>query len=119
MQNIKELTSQDFNFFIENNSVVIVYFWAELSDTCKRFEQVYKTLAQEYPEVNFTKINIDNDADLAASLHIKSIPHILVYKDGLAIYSEFGSVSEGILKELIDEAIELDVTDLRKSLDKE
>lgn len=48
---------------------------------------------------------------------IRSIPHLMVFKEGIAIYSESGSMPESTLKELVQQALDVDVSEIRAQLD--
>ena len=45
---------------------------------------------------------------------MRSIPHLMVFKQGIAIYSESGSMPESTLKELVEQALAVDVAAVRE-----
>jgi thioredoxin 1 len=118
-QEVHEVGSQGFESFITKNEIVIVDFWATWCAPCRQFSVVYERVAQMYPAVTFAKINIEQEAELAEAFNIRSIPHLMVFKQGIAIYSEAGSMPESTLKELVEQAIKADVSAIRKQLDEQ
>lgn len=111
------VASDEFETLIQNNELVFIDFWAVWCAPCKQFASVFEHVAELNPDVTFAKINIENEAELAESFNIRSIPHLMVFKQGIAIYSEAGSMPESTLKELVEQAKEADVSAIRDQLD--
>lgn len=109
--------SDEFEALIQNNDVVFIDFWATWCAPCKQFATVYERVAAESTGVVFAKINIEHEAELSDMFNIRSIPHLMVFKQGIAIYSEAGSMPESTLKELVEQALEADVSAIREQLD--
>lgn len=116
---IKNLSAGQFEACIDNNELVFVDFWAQWCAPCKHFAKVYESVAMQFPNIVFAKIDIEQSPEFAESFNIRSIPHLMVFKLGIAIYSEAGSMPESTLKELVEQAVHADVTELRKQLDEE
>lgn len=107
----------EFESLIKDNDVVFIDFWAVWCAPCKQFATVYERVAANHPEILFAKINIEQESELAEAFNIRSIPHLMVFKQGIAIYSEAGSMPESTLKELVQQALDVDVTSIREQLD--
>ena len=116
---IISLTSSQFEAMIRDNLIVIVDFWAVWCAPCKQFANVYEAVAEKYENVVFAKVNIEEEQLLAETFQIRSIPHLMVFKEGIAIYSQAGSMPESTLKELVEQALSADVSKIREALDKE
>lgn len=114
----KSLKSTEFEATITHNSIVFMDFWAPWCAPCRQFGMVYEQVAAKHPQVLFTKINIEEEQELAETFHIRSIPHLMVLKEGIVIYSEAGSMPESALTELVQQALDADVTAIRDQLDK-
>ena len=112
------VTSEQFEALIRDTEIVIVDFWAVWCAPCKQFAQIYERVADLYEQVVFAKINIEEEHELAEVFHIRSIPHLMVFKQGIVIYSEAGSMPESTLKELVQQALDADVTDIKRQLEK-
>jgi len=111
------ITSSQFESIIHEHGVVFVDFWAAWCAPCKHFSRVYEQVAEQFPSILFIKVNIEEEQELADFFEIRSIPHLMVFKDGIIIYSDAGSISESILKELAQQALDVDVSDIRVQLD--
>lgn len=110
-----------FEDFIAAHEVVFIDFWAEWCAPCKQFATIYEDVAQQNKEnkaIKFAKINVEEAAELAEMFQIQSIPHLMVFKSGIAIYSESGAIPESVLKELVEQALSADVSEIKDKIDK-
>jgi thioredoxin 1 len=114
---VKSVSNEEFESLIRDNEIVFVDFWAAWCAPCKQFAHVYDKVAALYDHVVFAKINIEEEQALADMFQIRSIPHLMAFKQGIAIYSEAGSMPESTLKELVQQALDADVSEIRKQLD--
>jgi thioredoxin 1 len=64
---------------------VLVDFWAEWCGPCKMIAPVLEELAAEKTDLKIVKVNVDDNSGLAAELHIRSIPTLILFKEGKAI----------------------------------
>lgn len=113
---VQSINSHEFEALIQSNEVVFLDFWATWCAPCKVFAKTFEQVAQQYPAIVFAKINIEQETQLAELFHIQSIPHLMVFKQGIAIYSEAGSMPESTLKELAQQAIAADVSGIREQM---
>lgn len=70
--------------------LVLVDFYADWCGPCKMLAPVIAELAEEHPEVSFYKVNIDENAELAAEYGVMSIPTIVLIKGGETLSTEVG-----------------------------
>lgn len=112
---VVNVTTSQFEEIVDKNQLVFVDFWAEWCAPCKSFAHVYDKISKINPNIVFAKINIEQEADLAEMFQIRSIPHLMVFKEGIAIYSEAGSMPESTLTELVQQAVTADVSAIREA----
>jgi thioredoxin 1 len=113
------VTAEQFEAVIRDNEIVIIDFWAPWCAPCKHFAHVYDRVAAQYTTVFFAKVNTEHEHELANFFQIRSIPHLIVFKQGIVIYSEPGSMPESTLKELVQQALDADVSEIKMQLDKD
>jgi len=104
---------------INANEIVFIDFWASWCAPCRQFSHVYEKVAALHEQIVFAKVNIEEESELAETFHIRSIPHLMVFKQGIVVYSESGSMPESTLKELVRQAVDADVSDIKAQLEKD
>jgi len=101
VMSVIELTSANFKQVVEENAFVIVDFWAEWCEPCMRFLDVYKTVAQQTPDIVFGKLNTDDYPDIAAYFEVKQVPCIFAIRDQVIIDGQVGEVTQKKFVEMI------------------
>lgn len=76
---------------MDASELVLVDFWAAWCGPCKMFEPHLQRLAKIYPgRVKVVKVNVDEEGPLAQQFQIRSIPTIMLYKNGSLIETKSG-----------------------------
>lgn len=113
------MDASQFEETIAKEPIVFVDFWAKWCAPCVQFSTVYQRVADAYPNILFTTVDVESAPELAEMFEIRSIPHLMVFKEGIAIYSDSGNLPESVLKELVTQAVSADVSSIKEQLDAE
>lgn len=101
---MRKIDSAEFNEVIKEG-VVFVDFFADWCGPCKMLGPVLEEVSKDYPEIEFVKVNVDDNMDLAEKFSIMSIPQIFMFKDGTVIGKFGGYRDAGGVKAFIDQTI--------------
>lgn len=82
MENLINATNENFDSLITGDKTTIVDFWAPWCGPCKMLGPVLDTLASENPDIQVVKVNVDENAEISTRFGIRSIPTVLIYKNG-------------------------------------
>ena len=101
------VTDETFDEQVIKSSVpVVIDFWAEWCGPCKAIGPIVDELATEYSgKAKIGKLNVDTDNQVAAQFGVRSIPALLIFKDGAVANQIVGAVPKEKITELLDSVI--------------
>jgi len=92
----RELTDSNFDSTVRSNKLVVVDCWAAWCYPCRLIAPLIEELAGEYGSAAlFAKLNIDENPVTASRYYIRSIPTILIIRDGIEAERIIGAVPKG------------------------
>jgi thioredoxin 1 len=91
---------------LKSTEPVVVDFWAEWCGPCKMIGPSLEDLAKDYAgKVKIVKLNVDENPAVAGKLGIRSIPTLMLFKDGKLASQKVGAAPKGELAKWINGAI--------------
>ncbi|PHY09599.1 MAG: thioredoxin [Nitrosarchaeum sp.] len=89
---ILELNDTNFTQSISLNSPTLVDFWADWCGPCKMMHPIFESLSKTYQKIQFARVNVDQNQNIAMRFAVQSIPMFIMFKSGQIVDKMMGAV---------------------------
>ncbi len=107
MSNVIELNDKNFDEeVIKSNEPVLVDFWAEWCGPCKMIAPSVENISSEYEgKLKVGKLDVDSNPNVSSTYGIRSIPTLLIFKNGAPVDQIVGAVAQNVIESKVDNHI--------------
>jgi thioredoxin 1 len=113
------LDIETFDDTVSGDGIVLVDFWASWCGPCRNFAPIFEAAAEEHPDIVFAQVDTEANQELSGGLGIRSIPTLMIFRDGILLFSQAGALPAPALGSLIEQTRALDMDEVRAKLDAE
>ena len=77
-----KVTNKDFENIISNNDIALIDFYADWCGPCKALSPIIDDIAKNETHIAVGKVNVEEEKELATKYGVRSIPTMVVFKNG-------------------------------------
>ena len=110
------LTADTFDTTVDEGGIVLVDWWATWCGPCRSFAPIFDRAAEANPDIVFAKVDTEANQEFSGAVGIMSIPTLMIFRDGIMLFSQPGALPAAALDSLIEQVRALDMNEVRASM---
>ncbi len=96
---------------VNSDKPVFVDFWATWCGPCRIISPIVEELAKDYEgKVDFVKVDVDQNRELASKYNISSIPTLAIFRNGQVVAQAAGAASKESIRTYINKNIQTEAS---------
>jgi len=112
-----EITKDNFKETVSKEGIVILDWWAAWCGPCRAFAPTFEAASGKHPDIVFGKIDTEAQPELSGAFEIRSIPTLMVFRDGILLFEQAGALPAAALEDLVKQVRGLDMEQVKKEVE--
>jgi thioredoxin 1 len=112
-----EISKDNFKDTVSKQGIVLLDWWASWCGPCRTFGPIFEKVSSKHTDITFGKIDTEDQQELSGAFEVRSIPTLMVFRDGILLFEQAGALPAAALEDLISKVRALDMEEVRRQVE--